>query len=95
VLQIGIYVQGGQMVVYGAMSGKAPAWPWQSWVFKELQVLSPSASFSDPALIACVCVEALICVLKSGERIQLEEVDGQQQEESAFHVGGIVETCER
>ena len=26
------------MVCYGAMSGKAPAWPWQAWVFREQQV---------------------------------------------------------
>lgn len=31
-------VQGGQLVIYGCMGGKAPSWPWQSWVFKDLQV---------------------------------------------------------
>ena len=25
-------------MIYGCMSGKAPAWPWQSWVFKDLHV---------------------------------------------------------
>lgn len=30
--------QGGTTVCYGAMSGKAPAWPWQAWVFREQQV---------------------------------------------------------
>ncbi|KAK9829388.1 hypothetical protein WJX72_005534 [[Myrmecia] bisecta] len=30
--------EGGQLVIYGSMSGKAPAWPWQSWVFRDLQV---------------------------------------------------------
>ena len=31
-------VQGGQLVIYGCMGGKPPSWPWQSWVFKDLQV---------------------------------------------------------
>ena len=31
-------MQGGHLVIYGCMEGKAPAWPWQSWVFKDLQV---------------------------------------------------------
>jgi hypothetical protein len=30
--------QGGQLVVYGCLSGKAPSWPWQAWVFKGLKV---------------------------------------------------------
>ncbi|DBA84971.1 TPA: hypothetical protein ACH3X2_005711 [Trebouxia sp. C0005] len=30
--------QGGQLVIYGCMGGKTPSWPWQSWVFKDLQV---------------------------------------------------------
>jgi hypothetical protein len=31
-------MQGGSMVCYGCASGKSPAWPWQSWVFREQQV---------------------------------------------------------
>jgi hypothetical protein len=31
-------MQGGLMVCYGCASGKPPAWPWQSWVFREQQV---------------------------------------------------------
>jgi trans-2-enoyl-CoA reductase len=27
-----------QVVIYGCMSGKAPAWPWQAWVFRDLKV---------------------------------------------------------
>jgi hypothetical protein len=30
--------QGGSMVCYGCASGKSPAWPWQSWVFREQRV---------------------------------------------------------
>jgi trans-2-enoyl-CoA reductase len=26
------------LVIYGCMSGKAPAWPWNQWVFKQMQV---------------------------------------------------------
>ena len=29
---------GGKVVVFGCSSGKAPAWPWQHWVFKGLSV---------------------------------------------------------
>lgn len=32
-------LQGGEMVCYGCMTGKAPAWPWQAWVFRELKVI--------------------------------------------------------
>ena len=28
----------GTLVIYGCMSGKAPNWPWHSWVFRELNV---------------------------------------------------------
>jgi len=28
----------GQLVIYGCMSGKAPSWPWNQWVFKQMQV---------------------------------------------------------
>lgn len=31
-------MQGGQLVIYGCMSGKAPTWPWQQWVFRNLEV---------------------------------------------------------
>jgi len=31
-------MQGGQLVIYGCLSGKSPVWPWQSWVFRGLQV---------------------------------------------------------
>ncbi len=30
--------EGGQLVIYGCMTGKAPAWPWQAWVFRDLKV---------------------------------------------------------
>eukprot|EP00878_Enallax_costatus_P036200 GHUV01040572.1.p2 GENE.GHUV01040572.1~~GHUV01040572.1.p2 ORF type:complete len:109 (-),score=48.88 GHUV01040572.1:444-770(-) len=33
-----LLLQGGRLIVYGCMSGKAPAWPWQAWVFRGLQV---------------------------------------------------------
>ena len=29
---------GAPLVIYGCMSGKAPAWPWQHWVFKQMKV---------------------------------------------------------
>ncbi|WIA11729.1 hypothetical protein OEZ85_011824 [Tetradesmus obliquus] len=29
---------GSKLVVYGCLSGKAPSWPWQAWVFRGLQV---------------------------------------------------------
>ena len=29
---------GGQLVVYGCMSGKSPVWPWHTWVFQGIQV---------------------------------------------------------
>ena len=32
------FLQGGQLVIYGCLSGKSPVWPWQSWVFRALQV---------------------------------------------------------
>ena len=28
----------GTLVIYGCMTGKAPNWPWHSWVFRELNV---------------------------------------------------------
>lgn len=31
-------VEGGQLVVYGCMSGKSPQWNWHSWVFQNIQV---------------------------------------------------------
>ena len=31
-------VQSGSMVIYGCMSGKAPPFRWDSWVFREVQV---------------------------------------------------------
>ncbi|MEW5309080.1 MAG: hypothetical protein WDW38_000991 [Sanguina aurantia] len=30
--------EGGEIVIYGCASGKAPAWPWQNWVFKGQKV---------------------------------------------------------
>eukprot|EP00879_Flechtneria_rotunda_P012796 GHRR01013360.1.p1 GENE.GHRR01013360.1~~GHRR01013360.1.p1 ORF type:complete len:273 (+),score=134.77 GHRR01013360.1:1434-2252(+) len=30
--------QNGRLVVYGCLSGRAPIWPWQTWVFRGLQV---------------------------------------------------------
>lgn len=33
-----LYLQGSKLVVYGCLSGKAPSWPWQAWVFRGLQV---------------------------------------------------------
>lgn len=30
--------QGGRVVVYGCASGQAPAWRWQHFVFKDIQV---------------------------------------------------------
>ncbi|KAL6781389.1 hypothetical protein ACKKBG_A10960 [Auxenochlorella protothecoides x Auxenochlorella symbiontica] len=30
--------EGGQLVVYGCMSGKSPTWTWHSWVFQGIQV---------------------------------------------------------
>jgi hypothetical protein len=33
-----LHLQGSKLVVYGCLSGKAPTWPWQAWVFKGLQV---------------------------------------------------------
>lgn len=36
--RIVVMLQGGRLIVYGCMSGKAPAWPWQAWVFRGLQV---------------------------------------------------------
>ena len=30
--------QGGELVIYGCMSGKSPSWPWQSWIMKGLRV---------------------------------------------------------
>ncbi|GIL48595.1 hypothetical protein Vafri_5076 [Volvox africanus] len=30
--------EGGEMVVYGCMSGHSPSWPWHSWVFRDLRV---------------------------------------------------------
>ena len=42
-LQVVCMLQGGQLVVYGCLSGKPPTWPWQSWVFRGLSVShSPS-----------------------------------------------------
>ena len=26
------------LVIYGCMSGRAPSWPWNQWVFKQMQV---------------------------------------------------------
>ena len=38
-MRIGDVLQdGGKVVVFGCSSGKAPAWPWQHWVFKGLSV---------------------------------------------------------
>lgn len=36
-------VQGGEVVVYGCLSGKAPDFPWQAWVFRNLKVGAPLA----------------------------------------------------
>eukprot|EP00882_Tetradesmus_deserticola_P029037 GHRQ01032425.1.p2 GENE.GHRQ01032425.1~~GHRQ01032425.1.p2 ORF type:complete len:107 (-),score=34.74 GHRQ01032425.1:4-324(-) len=33
-----VHLQGSKLVVFGCLSGKAPTWPWQAWVFKGLQV---------------------------------------------------------
>eukprot|EP00882_Tetradesmus_deserticola_P024892 GHRQ01027243.1.p2 GENE.GHRQ01027243.1~~GHRQ01027243.1.p2 ORF type:complete len:112 (-),score=39.25 GHRQ01027243.1:63-398(-) len=33
-----VHLQGSKLVVFGCLSGKAPMWPWQAWVFKGLQV---------------------------------------------------------
>ncbi|EFJ43248.1 molecular chaperone [Volvox carteri f. nagariensis] len=30
--------EGGELVVYGCMSGRSPVFPWQSWVFKDVHV---------------------------------------------------------
>ena len=30
--------QGGEVVIYGCLSGKSPTWPWQSWIWRGLQV---------------------------------------------------------
>ncbi|GAB4823140.1 hypothetical protein N2152v2_010186 [Parachlorella kessleri] len=30
--------EGGQLVVFGCMSGRSPQWSWQSWVFQNIQV---------------------------------------------------------
>ena len=56
-LQVFCVLQGGQLVVYGCLSGKPPTWPWQSWVFRGLSVsrllshspLLPSFRGSMPA----------------------------------------------
>lgn len=29
---------GAPLVIYGCMSGKAPSWPWNQWVFKQMKV---------------------------------------------------------
>jgi trans-2-enoyl-CoA reductase len=29
-----MHTQGGRLVVYGCLSGKAPVWPWTQWVFR-------------------------------------------------------------
>ncbi len=29
---------GAPLVIYGCMSGRAPTWPWNQWVFKQMQV---------------------------------------------------------
>ena len=36
-------IQGGSMVIYGCMSGKAPPFRWDSWVFREIEVQAKSS----------------------------------------------------
>ena len=33
-----LLAQGGAMVIYGCMCGKAPPFRWDNWVFREVQV---------------------------------------------------------
>ncbi|GLC55887.1 hypothetical protein PLESTB_001040200 [Pleodorina starrii] len=30
--------EGGELVVYGCMSGRSPSWPWQAWVFRDIRL---------------------------------------------------------
>jgi hypothetical protein len=39
-LKHGLLAQGGAMVIYGCMCGKAPPFRWDNWVFREVQVHS-------------------------------------------------------
>ena len=39
-------LQGGQVVVYGCLSGKTPALDWQTWVFRGIKARAISSSTS-------------------------------------------------
>ena len=37
--------QDGELVIYGCMTGQAPVWNWQSWVFKNIKVVQTGPVF--------------------------------------------------
>lgn len=62
---------GGQLVVYGCMSGKSPVWPWHTWVFQGIQVLVEGGLLrrGRPRSRAPVEGCALLCIKDHGHLI--------------------------
>jgi hypothetical protein len=64
------------VVIYGCMSGKAPTWPWQAWVFRDLKVrcllahakqASQQQWYSPSARsLACALLDRPLCTQVSG-----------------------------
>ncbi|KDD72955.1 hypothetical protein H632_c2697p1, partial [Helicosporidium sp. ATCC 50920] len=67
---------GGEVLVYGCLGGRAPAWSWQTWVFRGIRVrgLNTRAWMADHPTRAAGAIEALAKLCRA-DKLRVEHTE--------------------